>query len=79
MGNMWKLNINSVEELLQDPECGATWESVSCKGDEPGKISHHKAAVFGSSVVVFGGMKSFDNNMDAYEFDAHKQSWTKMK
>ena len=47
MGNMWKLSISGVEELENDPNYGVQWEPVREKGHVPGKISHHKAAVFG--------------------------------
>jgi len=79
MGNMWRLSISSVEELQQDPSTSASWESVQFKGTPPGKISHHKPAVFGSCVVIFGGIKDYDNNLQAYEFDTSKHVWSCLK
>ena len=77
---MWKLKVNGVKELIDDPDYGVTWEPVTQKGNAiPSKISHHKPAIFGHSVVIFGGKNDFENNPDAYEFDTNKSSWSKMK
>lgn len=56
MSNMWKMSIGGIHEIMDDPENGCCWEPVNTKGTVPGKISHHKAAVFGHSVIVFGGI-----------------------
>lgn len=56
-----------------------SWEAVNFKGTAPGKLSHHKPAVFGHSVVIFGGINDYDNTTDAFEFDSNKCSWTKLK
>jgi len=42
-------------------------------------LSHHRPAVFGHSVVIFGGINDYDNTPDAYEFDSTKCLWTKLK
>ena len=76
MGNMWRLSIQGVTELAEDPEYGVAWESITARGNVPGKISHHKPAVFGSSVVVYGGIN--DAN-EIYEFDSVKCHWSLMK
>ena len=62
MSNMWKMNIEGIKELMDDPENGCCWELINCKGKVPGKISHHKAAVFGHTVIVFGGIDCIDNS-----------------
>ena len=79
MGNMWRLSLNNVQELIEDPEVAVSWEPVTTRGINPGNISHHKAAVFGHSVVIFGGIMDYDNNPHAFEFDSHKQAWTKLQ
>lgn len=79
MNNMWKMSISGIQELMEDPESGVSWEPVNFKGTVPGNISHHKPAVFGLSVVIFGGINDFDNNPEAFEFDSSKNVWTKMK
>jgi len=79
MSNMWMIDINSIQYLMEDPNHGAKWETVECKGTLPGNISHHKASVFGSTVVVYGGINDYDNNPEAYEFDSSKNAWSKMK
>ena len=68
MSNMWKMNIDGIQELMEDPEYGVAWESVNCKGTVPGNISHHKTAVFGLNVIVFGGISCLDNSEETYEF-----------
>jgi N-acetylneuraminic acid mutarotase len=42
-------------------------------------LSHHRPAVFGHSVVIFGGINDYDNTPDAFEFDSTKNTWTKLK
>ena len=42
------------------------------KAGGPPKISHHKASVFGTSVVIFGGINDYENNKDIWEFDSVK-------
>lgn len=53
---MWKLSVNGLREILQDAEVPCSWEPVVCKGIAPTNISHHKSAVFGNSVVIYGGI-----------------------
>ena len=80
MGNMWRLSVSGVHELINDPEYGVSWESIKCSGTEPGNISHHKPAVFGHSVVLFGGIVNSDQNtINTYEFDSNKNCWSVMK
>jgi len=80
MGNMWRLSVSGCHELMADPEYGVSWESVTCKGTVPGNISHHKPAVFGHSVVCFGGIiNSESNTFEALEFDSKTNAWSKMK
>lgn len=79
MASMWKMSISGIHELMDDPENGVCWEPVNCKGAIPAKISHHKAAVFGLSVVVFGGISGLDNCEETYEFNSQTNTWTKMK
>jgi hypothetical protein len=76
MGNMWRLNIHGVTELAEDPEYGVAWESITARGTVPGKISHHKPAVFGNSVVCYGGIT---DACEVYCFDSDKCSWSTMK
>lgn len=64
---------------MEDPDYGVAWEPITPKGANPGKISHHKPAVFGQSVVVFGGIKDYENNEEAFEYDAVKNTWYELK
>ena len=80
MGNMWRLSVSGVQELIADPEYGVSWEQVTHTGTIPGNLSHHRPAVFGHSVVVFGGILNSDQNIaDAYEFNSTKAAWSKIK
>ena len=79
MGNMWRLSISGVQELVDDSDWNVSWEPVNCKGHLPGNISFHKSAVFGSNVLIFGGIIESENASDAYEFDSNKFVWTKCK
>jgi len=81
MSNMWKLSVSGIHQLMEDPEYGVQWEPINYKGQgtHPGKISHQRPAVFGHTVVVFGGINDYDNAPDAWEFDSIKSSWHKLK
>jgi len=75
---MWKLSISEIKELIEDPENMISWKPVDTTGDVPGNISHHKAAVFGHQVVIFGGINDYENNPHTYEFDTSRNKWTKL-
>ena len=79
MNNMWKLSVNGLREIVQDSEYPCSWEPVVCKGTIPSNISHHKSAVFGNSVVIFGGINDYENNKEVFEFDSTKCVWSKLK
>ena len=76
---MWKLSIKGLLELLDDSQYAISWEPVVCKGTVPPNISHHKAAVFGNSVIIFGGINDYENNKEVFEFDSIKNVWSKLK
>jgi hypothetical protein len=61
---MWKLSVNGLREIVKDSEYPVSWEPVVCKGTVPNNISHHKSAVFGNSVVIFGGINDYENNKE---------------
>ena len=76
---MWKINLQGIEELQHDTNYGVTWEPIKEKGQAPGRISHHKAAVLGNCVVVFGGIQGINEVQDVFEFDVNREQWTKLK
>lgn len=76
---MWRLSIQGIQGLIEDPQYGVSWEPVTCKGQPPGKLSHHKSALYGHSVVFFGGISDYDNTLEAYNFDSTTHTWTKLK
>ena len=79
MSNMWKLSLPGVEELSLDCNYGVQWEPVKDKGTLPGKVSHHRAVVFNSSAIIYGGMSGINEITDIFEFDCNKEAWSKMK
>lgn len=79
MSNMWRMSIGGIQELMEDPDHNISWEPVKCNGAIPGNISHHKTAVFGLSVIVYGGISGLENFPDTYEFDSVKYHWSKIK
>lgn len=79
MNNMWRLSLGGLNELMEEPEHAVSWEVVKQTGSCPTNISHHKPAVFGQHVVVFGGIVDNDDNPNAYEFDSNKGHWTQLK
>jgi N-acetylneuraminic acid mutarotase len=79
MSSMWRLSLENLKKMKANAEHPVSWEVVSQKGACPGKLSHHTAAVFGNSVVVFGGMQDYDNSTEAFEFDALRHSWQKLQ
>ena len=79
LSSMWRLSIAGVEDLKIHKDAGVQWEHVSQKGTIPGNLSHHKAANFGHSAVVFGGIQNNDDCLEAFEFDTTKMQWSKLK
>jgi len=67
-----------MSEMAEDTNFDVCWEPVTCKGHSPGCISNHRAAVFGNSVIFFGGKKDYNNIPHAYEFDSHHHKWSKL-
>ena len=64
---------------MEEPESNVSWEIVQQKGNVPKNISHHRPAVFGQHVIVFGGLVDGDDNPNAYEFDSVKGQWSHLK
>ena len=54
----------------------ANWEIVNIKGKGPGKISHHKCAVFDDKMVLIGGLKGDDSNKETYQLDLKTHNWS---
>lgn len=79
MMNMWRLSVTGIQGLIEDPQFGVSWEPVHCKGTQPGKLSHHKSALFNHSIIFFGGISDYDNTQDAYNFDSLTHTWGKVK
>ena len=76
---MWRIHLGALNDLYMHSDPGVQWESVAQKGLLPGKISHHKAAVFDHKAVIFGGMQNNSECEEAYEFDTEKMAWAKLK
>lgn len=52
------------------------WECVQTKGKGPGKISHHKCAVFNDKMILIGGLKGDDSNKETYQLDLKTNNWS---
>ena len=79
LSTMWRLSISGCDNLRLHKDTSVMWENVKMKGTVPGNLSHHKAAVFGHSAVMFGGILNNDDCVDSYEFDTSKMQWNKLK
>lgn len=79
MSNMWKLNLNGLEELAHDSTYNVAWELVKEVGAGPGRVSHHSTVSFGNNVLFFGGMTGFAGVEDVYQFDCNKERWSKLQ
>lgn len=76
---MWRMSISGIQELMEDPDHGVSWEPVKCTGTIPGNISHHKSAIFGLSVIIYGGISGLENFPETFEFDSVKCHWSKIR
>lgn len=77
--SMWRISLGQLNELAVHGDASCQWECINQKGSVPGKISHHKAAVFDHKAVIFGGILNNGDCDDAYEFDTEKLAWSKLK
>lgn len=71
--------MGALNELALHSDSGVMWESVKQSGTAPGKISHHRAAIFDHKAVIFGGIQNNAECEEAYEFDTEKCIWNKLK
>jgi hypothetical protein len=55
LNNMWRLDLDSMQELIRDNNYPVEWESVSMSGDGPGKISHHTTDANATTMILYGG------------------------
>ena len=69
MDSMWRLNLDELKNLATDPTYPVSWELISGKGKNPGKISHHTCTVMGDKMILLGGLKGDKQNSDSYIFD----------
>ena len=77
IATMWRVNLNGILQLQQDPYYPVEWELVQTSGREPGKISHHTASVLNAKdVLIYGGQKGEDSNPDIFIFNALAGQWT---
>lgn len=79
IGSMWRINLGALNDLALHSDSGVMWEQVKQGGKVPGKISHHKAAVFDHKAVIFGGILNNSECEEAFEFDTEKLSWNQLK
>lgn len=53
--NMWRLNLDDLQKLTEDPYFNCQWELVNFSGSGPGRISHHTCSVQGDKMILIGG------------------------
>lgn len=55
LDNMWRLDLNDLQKLMEDPFYPCQWELINFKGSGPGRISHHTCGVSGDKMILIGG------------------------
>jgi hypothetical protein len=77
ISTMWRVNLASVQQLLQGASKTVGWEQVSTTGKDIGKISHHSCAMVSAKEVgFFGGMRGEDNNGNLQILNLLTNVWT---
>lgn len=77
ISTMWRVNLTSVQQLLQGTSKTVGWEQVNTTGKEIGKISHHSCAMVSAKEVgFFGGMRGEENNENLSVLNLLTNVWT---
>ena len=76
LNNMWRVNIEGMQKLLDDPQYTLQWELVTPSGKGPGKISHHTCAAIGEQMILIGGLQGDNSNSNLYSYDIAKNAWS---
>ena len=74
--NMWRLNLDGIERLIEDPYENVSWELIFCKGAGPQRISHHTCGVYGDKMILVGGLQGDLNNQNLYLFEIMSSTWS---
>lgn len=76
VGDMWRLDLDSLMRACEDQNIPVQWEAITYKGPKsPGSISHHKCGLSGDKMILIGGLKGETSNKDTWLFDLKTNSW----
>jgi len=56
LDNMWRVNIDDLKGLQEDPYKPLSWELITHTSKGPGKISHHTCSIHGEKMILIGGL-----------------------
>ena len=73
---MWRLDLNELQKLMEDPFYPAQWELIAFKGAGPGRISHHTCAVKDDKMILVGGLQGDASNKNLYVFEILNNTWS---
>lgn len=77
--NMYRLDLNGIDRLRQEPNYPLEWEHIPLQGTYPEKISHHTSCVMGDKCIIMGGQQGEKINGEVYCFDQSNCCWSKLK
>ncbi len=82
IGDMWRLDLDSLLRATEDPTYPVHWEQIQYKGPKtPGRISHHKCAVQGDKMILIGGNRAGaeSGQAESWIFDLKSNQWEAAK
>jgi hypothetical protein len=79
LDNMWRINLDGVKQLQNDPNSSVEWELVEPKGQSPGRISHHQCICVDDTMILIGGQTGDEDNGTIYSLDLKKLQWSTIK
>jgi hypothetical protein len=82
IGDMWRLDLDSLLRATEDPAYPVHWEQIQYKGAKtPGRISHHKCAVQGDKMILLGGNRAGaeTGQAETWIFDLKNNQWESAK
>jgi|JI9StandDraft_1071089.scaffolds.fasta_scaffold714103_1 hypothetical protein len=55
LDNLWRIDLDGVQALKDDPNRDVEWEPIKTTGASPGKISHHQCVCIDDIMILIGG------------------------
>lgn len=75
---LWKINLEGISSLGNNPTHGVEWEHVKTQGAGPGRISHHQCVCVEDTMLLIGGQQGDEDNEDIYSLCLKKNQWSKV-